>query len=1585
MKLNTLFTKITALIVSIGLMIPTPAYAARPLSAGNASGVRAELRDALMGSPAAIGARLVERHEKRVSAKDITANLKDLNRWTSFGDEEESKEFFNLAEDTRAMINTFRTQNAGKAHSFLADLYKVMIAKIDENEANPNFKIWTKPQNEVEVELWAATGQISGLVPGVPMADLSGRKSQAEIDATLEGNPEITAYQRFADAGGSSIDLRGLQKYLNKLGVMWLDDITSTTVISSQFKVNLKLSKAASADINEYVMVSRKFSQKLGKIVEQEMRVVVRKDANGNLVDAETGKSIFNKNGQISMKYAFADMMNMLGVWGVKGRFETVDPISEVGGFGRSGASLAMFLDAASMLSGIPLTRADKQAELIFLENERYGGLTGGQETGSTLSGKPVQFSWMEFVRDRFGRFVFGGGTTLNTSLHDPATGMSEDEYLNGTVLGALRMVQPGLEFVAKTHQDGSPVLDADGDPVYGPADTRTAGLINTVWTWLLDHAEGLLLHLEKTGLANQSLFGLRNGLLDLTIRAGDRHRVVRNQLDRLYLRVTLGYMRMDEAKKAAMFPAERGMLDKFVALAEGKSGEDSPILKAYIARFIEESGAGKLAEGQTIAEKVRTMTQAQVDQVASHSLYSLTSEAFLNDYIVDFCNKIQPRKDGKSWKTTDKDLPVGAFLVGAGGPGTNIVLAFKNSEIAEQFDAYMKSRGFPMFVNKPLGANGEVGYENVIKTRTTGGLLRGFMKVDTGKPMEYKNWPAASVQKEKPVIGIYDQTTGTLTVSNEDYPKFAYLPRVRPQTGALISEEHASDPYRVRNEQYYDILAETGREFVINGNRITVGEIKGGKVRLTWGAMAYDYAAGEALQYGPARIIVKQVFSDVDVGKVSRVILSIQVHPGLSLFVQNENSAFNVQGSARAEKRDPNFGGKETLEGATSAEVMAFWESLKSRLTRVENGKDYFPNWPEGRGLVLGADLPVHLEEFLPRGSTRSQYVESFEDGDLFFEEMSGKEGYWDLTVSNDGGRLNFTIRPGVAAVPNVTLRDKTNNDPKGIADIVYSVQAGKITSEPRFFDNLWFPSYNEQGLVRLSMAASEITEPIRAAVLKAAAESGLADADVHLELYVKRQTRNAPVTLKIFVRSVAARREIRTVEYVEPVSAEVLRTEASIASGIAWLQKNAYIFGKGFGYDLRINDSLAEAQAAVAAFYDIGRTLGGTGYLKRLDQESLRALVTADHRPASDALRMATIQGLADEGIQVVTQADGTVITTGLTSRMSLEGNFDLGIQETGSHNPPAGNGAKITLQGEPLYGPALMKLFEDTVNRQGWSKTISPREVTKDTGMIPNHVEGLIKATPQLKNPLPIIVDYRGGVASTVFTPLARAKGYENTIYLDAAEADLPDAVFATDRPVMVILNAEPAPDMKHGRWDPSVDVAYENIQKLQRRIQEDPRFKAQAGYRPYAGVVFDGDGDRAGFANEDGVIFAPDRMLIAYYEAFLKQNVAGIRALNKLGHTVKMALDVRASAVIVSVIEKLRQETGVRVAGEFIAAGYPNHRSFVKEELTDIQAVLAEKGDQLDAAERQAVEKLMLGYVSAEASGHFFLMCLSRTSS
>ncbi|MBP7216786.1 MAG: hypothetical protein KBA46_05820 [Candidatus Omnitrophica bacterium] len=130
--------------------------------------------------------------------------------------------------------------------------------------------------------------------------------------------------------------------------------------------------------------------------------------------------------------------------------------------------------------------------------------------------------------------------------------------------------------------------------------------------------------------------------------------------------------------------------------------------------------------------------------------------------------------------------------------------------------------------------------------------------------------------------------------------------------------------------------------------------------------------------------------------------------------------------------------------------------------------------------------------------------------------------------------------------------------------------------------------------------------------------------------------------------------------VAVVAPLSVSELRNPENIAHALAWMGNNKYIFGGGFGYDIRINDAVTDSQDTIAFHYAVGRTFGGKQYLNGRG----RALVTGDQRSTSLAFRKALVQGLADEGIEVVTQSDEDVITTALTSRKGLADEFDLVI---------------------------------------------------------------------------------------------------------------------------------------------------------------------------------------------------------------------------------------------------------------------------------------------------------------------------------
>lgn len=433
------------------------------------------------------------------------------------------------------------------------------------------------------------------------------------------------------------------------------------------------------------------------------------------------------------------------------------------------------------------------------------------------------------------------------------------------------------------------------------------------------------------------------------------------------------------------------------------------------------------------------------------------------------------------------------------------------------------------------------------------------------------------------------------------------------------------------------------------------------------------------------------------------------------------------------------------------------------------------------------------------------------------------------------------------------------------------------------------------------------------------------------------------------------------------EPLSVEVLRNPRNIERGLAWLQRNKYIFGGGFGYDIRINDAQSEWEDVAMAAYVIARTMGGSKYLNHQG----RGLITSDQRPTSDPIREAWLQGLADEGVDLTTQSEGEIITTGLATRKGLADGYNFVAQITGSHNPFIGNGMKFIYKGLPFFQAQLVELYNDTLNRTGWSETVRQGRVTRQE-LIAEHIEELARVLPTATTPTSLIADFRGGAAGGVFIGVAGKKGYQ-VVKMESVDSDLPDEVFNSDKPVLIALNDTPSPRMKAGIWDPSKVEAFNGAQKVQQRIYSDLRFKG----KKFAGAVFDGDGDRSALMDEDGKLVMSDRMLINFYQRFILANEEGIRVLNKLGHPVSLALDVRASKIIVDILAGIAQSKGLNLKGEFIAAGFPIHREFVIQELTKIEGLLSQV---TDPGEREAVLKLMREYTSAEASGHFFFNVL-----
>ncbi|BBM82493.1 hypothetical protein [Candidatus Uabimicrobium amorphum] len=397
--------------------------------------------------------------------------------------------------------------------------------------------------------------------------------------------------------------------------------------------------------------------------------------------------------------------------------------------------------------------------------------------------------------------------------------------------------------------------------------------------------------------------------------------------------------------------------------------------------------------------------------------------------------------------------------------------------------------------------------------------------------------------------------------------------------------------------------------------------------------------------------------------------------------------------------------------------------------------------------------------------------------------------------------------------------------------------------------------------------------------------------------------------------------------------------------------------------GYDIR-GDAQVTAKSPKINLREedaflIGQALASSYTSK---QQTPRFLITSDHRPTSETLRLALAHGAKDAGAKV--DINGDPVPTGATSWTILQRKdlYDIAIQITGSHNPYYNNGFKITSkqddEGNPdvngfpqaLYGENLKKIHRNIVEDQV-EKNCEGGEVNEINYVNEEYQKAMIDYfAPILPNdqkfttPFRVVLDAGNGLGCKA-VEILRALGVEVYEMFTDLHGEFPN---------------HPA--------DPSKQ---DGIKMAQDKVREF-NSSLEPGEQPWIAAVFDGDGDRSGVIAEDGNVIYPERILAIFYIRFLLENKLGLQNLHAQNEHVGLALDVRGTAVVGELISEYHQQKKYGIVSEFIPCGYPNHRSYVRrqiEKLTRLQ-------DDCDVETRQQLENIKKTYTSAEASGHFF---------
>jgi phosphomannomutase / phosphoglucomutase len=244
--------------------------------------------------------------------------------------------------------------------------------------------------------------------------------------------------------------------------------------------------------------------------------------------------------------------------------------------------------------------------------------------------------------------------------------------------------------------------------------------------------------------------------------------------------------------------------------------------------------------------------------------------------------------------------------------------------------------------------------------------------------------------------------------------------------------------------------------------------------------------------------------------------------------------------------------------------------------------------------------------------------------------------------------------------------------------------------------------------------------------------------------------------------------------------------------------------------------------------------RLLGNAMAAYYLEKGARRISLGRDCRLSSPEFSSWLSRALVESGLEVVDIGmTPTPVLNFSVHHLSLDG----GIQITGSHNPPAYNGFKISLGEMPVYGEEIQKIRQiaETGNFRTGTGAIEKTDVT---GAYIDYVVESIRPGPVGRK---VVVDGGNGVGGHIGVRIYRRLGFE-TIPLFCE----PDGAFPNHHP------------------DPTIP---ENLRALMRRVTE-------AGAD--LGIAFDGDADRIGVVGPEGDIIWGDQLLIIFSRDLLTRH-------------------------------------------------------------------------------------------------------------
>ena len=259
---------------------------------------------------------------------------------------------------------------------------------------------------------------------------------------------------------------------------------------------------------------------------------------------------------------------------------------------------------------------------------------------------------------------------------------------------------------------------------------------------------------------------------------------------------------------------------------------------------------------------------------------------------------------------------------------------------------------------------------------------------------------------------------------------------------------------------------------------------------------------------------------------------------------------------------------------------------------------------------------------------------------------------------------------------------------------------------------------------------------------------------------------------------------------------------------------------------YDIRgvVGETLSSRDAGF-----LGRAFGTLA--RRRGAEALA--VGYDGRFTSPELEAALVEGLTSCGLKVVRIGRGP---TPMLSFAACTLAVDGGIMVTGSHNPPAHNGFKMTLKGAPVFGAAIQDLGR--LAAAGDFEAGAGRDT--ETSVFEAYVARLLEDYDGTV-PLKVVWDAGNGAAGEAMAALAARLPGEHRLLNETIDGSFP----------------------AHHPTLPCRRTLF-SCRKLVRGSASD------------LGIAFDGDGDRIGAVDGQGRILWGDQIMLYLARDVLKQH-------------------------------------------------------------------------------------------------------------